>query len=285
VYGGSGSTGVHAVEYLSLTSSVSQIRVGTRDTVKAKGKFNHIKTPITYFSDLSELGVIEGLKGADAFLIIPPASEDRAQITETCVRAAQQAKIKYIAVISVLPADVMDITFGKQFYVAEKAVRASGIPYSIVRCPFFHENIMGYIQPVKTKCEIYGSSIPDAKYSSMSVVDIGKFCAQLIIHNSKYHGKTFSLTTHQNASQVELCQCLSKALGKEVKYVQVPAETTKTVLISYGVPEWQATGIVELWTLVNENRLNYTTLDFHQVVGHAPTSMEEYIQKVATMFN
>ena len=55
-----------------------------------------------------------------------------------------------------------ELLFGRQFAEIEDAARAAGIPFTLLRLPFFHDNIWGSAGSIKGQSKIYNSIDPDA---------------------------------------------------------------------------------------------------------------------------
>ncbi len=56
------------------------------------------------------------------------------------VAAAKAAGVPYLLVLSVSTADDVSTVFGRQFHTVEDAVKASGIPFTVLRVPLFTDN-------------------------------------------------------------------------------------------------------------------------------------------------
>lgn len=284
VYGASGNSGKHTIEELAKHSAVKTIRIGSRDAAKAKAAFANIKhTNLEYFSDLSPAGLVKALNGVDALYLIVPGAQDRAAISTGVIKAAQEAKVKYVATISVLSAVDEEGLFGKQFGAIEKSVKDSGIPYCIIRAPCFLDNYWGQKDSIKSQGIMYSAGKAGAKFAYISAADIGKFSAQVLAFHTKYQNKIFTVTAPQTHSEDEFAHLFSKALGKPVKHVQTTEEQTKQGLMAV-FPEWQAAGIVELWVIINSGKQDITTNDYFHVVGHPATTAQQFIESIAPAF-
>jgi len=284
VYGANGNTGKPTIEALATHSGIKGIRIGTRNVDKAKEAFKHIKSPIEYYSDLSDAGLAKGFTGVDVVYLVVPPTEKRAELANQVVKAAQQAKVKYFACVSVLTAADQTGIFGKQFYAVEQAVIGSGIPYGIIRLPMFAENLWALKDSIKSSSVMHGPGVPDAKYCFITAQDIGKFAAQMLAFSSKWPNKIFTLTAPQTHSQQDFANLFSKFIGRPVKYERGPDSATIDTLLKYGVEKWQADGILELWHFINDGKQNFTTTDFHHVTGHQPITGEQFVQQIAPAF-
>ena len=67
---------------------------------------------------------------------------------------------------------------------------------------------------------------------------------------------------------------LSKALGKHVKYVDVPLEAAREAMLGMGLPEWIADAFPEYFKAFSEGYGDFTTPDVEKVTGHPARSYE-----------
>ena len=103
----------------------------------------------------------------------------------------------------------------------------SGVPTTILNTVFYWENFIYFGQgPKKGPDGKIALSLPmaDAKLPSIAVEDIGK-CAYAVFKNGdKYIGKTIGIAGEQLTGK-QFAEAFSKALGQEVVYNPISAET------------------------------------------------------------
>jgi len=166
----------------------------------------------------------------------------------------------------------------------EEFLKTSGVGYTFVRLPMFIENNWGNKGSIQQGA-IYSPAAPTTKYNSLAIVDVGAALASAVAHRHKYHNQAVDVSG-KPISQEELAAAFSKALGKEVKYVQVPESAGVQAMTGMGMPEWQANGIVELIRDADAGgRMGQDlTANFEQLVGHKPTTAEHWIELHAAGF-
>ena len=101
----------------------------------------------------------------------------------------------------------------------EEHIRATGIPYTILRPLFFMENWFNW------KDEILNGRLewplrPETRLQMLAVDDIGAFVALAFEHPGKWIGRTFEMAGDE-VSMTQLAQAFGRILGHEVKYVQI----------------------------------------------------------------
>ncbi len=77
---------------------------------------------------------------------------------------------------------------------------------------------------------------------------------------------------------------LSKALGKEVKYVDVPLEAAREAMVGMGMSEWLADANNEYFGALSEGLGDFTTNDVEEITGHPARSYETFARDFAQAF-
>ncbi|XP_011406334.1 PREDICTED: uncharacterized protein LOC105314089 [Amphimedon queenslandica] len=285
VTGASGNIGAATVSVLAEKyADKVEIRAGARnpDKIPARPNVTVVKAVL---GDKDQLK--EPLKGVDVLYIVTPGAEDRASLTIRTAEAAKEAGVKFILVVSVPTVILPDTIFGKQLSEIEDKVSKLGIPYSFLRLPMFVENIWGSKDTIVSQSAFYAPQSPDKPAIYIAVEDAAKAGAAILANYSKHNGKGYTIQSDRYAN-AELAAAFTEALGKEVKFVQVPPEAAKQAMVGKGWPEWQVDGILELLKLIEEGAPVLTAGDDGQALksltGEEPTSMKAWVTKNAPGF-
>ena len=286
VIGASGNIGTATVSVLSAKySDKFDIRAGVRNPEKAdKLKLPGVSVVQAQMGDKDKLK--ETLKGVDALYIIAPGTENRADLVIATAEAAKEAGVKFLLVLSVSTADLTDTIFGRQLHEVETKVSQLGVPHCFIRLPLFIENNWAYKDTIQGQSSIYNPTIPDKPFTPVAVEDAGKASAAILSDYSKHVGKTYNVTSDRYTNN-ELAAAFTEALGKEVKYVQVPYEDAKKAFMGMGFPEWQTDGILELFKLIDSGAPETNQADisvYKNITGEDPTSLKAWIAKYAAAF-
>ena len=105
-----------------------------------------------------------------------------------------------------------------------------------------------------------------------------------VLTSDGHEGKSYLLTGPESISIQDVANTLSKVLGKEVKYVDVPPEAAKEAMLGMGIPEWVADGIIETAGALSEGLGDYTADDFEELTGHQANSYETFARDFAQVF-
>jgi len=282
--GATGNTGEATIKSLAAHTSVKVV-AGVRDEKKAAEKFKDAN--ITFVKadaeakDSEEL-LVNSMKNCDAVLVIPPA-HGRVEISKNIVEAARKAAVKFIALISIeLVETAPNILFSQQFGKIEHAIKETKIPFCFIRCPFFMENQWGNVQSIKGQGAFYYPVSGDKKFNHVAIADIG-ICTAAILANFGQHKNTIYYLAGHQVSCDEMAAIYSKELQKPVKFYKADAKTAIDAMVGMGFAKWQAEGIVELWTCVEEGKTGAKN-DMKTIMGRDPTTTEGYIKSIIHAF-
>jgi uncharacterized protein YbjT (DUF2867 family) len=117
---------------------------------------------------------------------------------------------------------------------SNKYFTESGVPTTIFNTVFYWENFIYFGQgPKKGPDGKLALSLPmaNAKLPSIAVEDIGKCALAIFKNGDKYIGKTVGIAGEQLTGK-QFAEAFSKALGKEVTYNAISADTYR----SFGFP-------------------------------------------------
>ncbi|GJP45649.1 hypothetical protein CLOM_g12813 [Closterium sp. NIES-68] len=284
----SGAIGKATIKALGQSPDSFAVKAGVRDPSKSADLAAIASNVSVVAADpLKEAEISGALQGVDYVFVIAPGHADRQKIAIAAIDAAKAAGAKFILVLSVSTAELMDTIFGGQFWPVEAHAKASGLPFTIIRLPLFMENNYGFAESIKDASAIYSSYEPDKPFTAVSVDDVGEAAAKIFADTEAHKGKTYNLTG-PSATAADIAHAFSGALGKAVSYNFVPYEASKNWLTHSGFPEWQADGVIELFKAINAGAVqtndpaNGKTLE--TILGHPPTSVNAWAKAHAAAF-
>jgi uncharacterized protein YbjT (DUF2867 family) len=282
VLGASGSIGMSTLTNLSAMDGV-RIKAGIRDPVHEKTKaISHLRHVQLVQADMSEVNnLTEALFDTDRLFIVTPGSEDRAELAINGIKAAIAAGVGYMVILSVMTVERPGTIFADQFSKIEAAAATSGIPHTIIRFPFFLDNVMGQLQLMMNIGQYFGTISPSKKHNSIAVSDAGEAVAKILRYPEQYVNRVLDLCGTL-VSESETAVAFSVALDKNVTYVQVPEETLLSSLLSKGMQKWQADAIIEMFRMIEaeDGLLSTARGDLAQVLGRTPLTIGKFASSV-----
>eukprot|EP00245_Coleochaete_scutata_P011749 TRINITY_DN4434_c0_g1_i1.p1 TRINITY_DN4434_c0_g1~~TRINITY_DN4434_c0_g1_i1.p1 ORF type:complete len:293 (+),score=47.27 TRINITY_DN4434_c0_g1_i1:85-963(+) len=282
--GASGNVGKATLQALGKYANSLEVKAGTRDPVKNAGLKDLAPNVTVVAADGPTLP--PALAGVDYVFAIAPGAKDRAEVVEGVIAQAVAAKVKFILVLSVTTADLTDTIFGSQFTKVEKATKASGLPYAIIRAPAFLDNIWGHLPTIKSQSAFYGADVADGLHINVSCAEIGEVAAKILSDPSPHANKTYDIGTPPFTND-DVALAFTASLGRPIKFVQVPYEAQKQALLAF-LQDWQCDGVNELSKLINEKSPVISTpkaaQDVEAILGRPAQTVQDWVNAVAPAF-
>lgn len=145
----------------------------------------------------------------------------------------------------------------------------------------FMDNLMGFFGTIGEKGQFYAPLTPTNTYSPVALLDVADAYAGIIRDPKKHNKRKYTLYS-DSISYQQLQEELRTAMGSQnVTYVQVPPEAAVEAFKGFGMPQWQAEGVVELFKLVEERdqtMISTDTKTLQSLIGRKPTSLKAWIQ-------
>eukprot|EP00762_Andalucia_godoyi_P003005 ANDGO_04204.mRNA.1 NAD(P)H azoreductase len=273
VQGATGNTGSAIVNaLLQQHAGAAVIKAGFRNPDKA-GKLKAAKGVETVKFDIEDASTHAAIHGVDVFVIVPPSTEDRGQVAAKAVRIAKQQGAKFIVGLSVPDAKKdAKILFSRQFAEFEDELKASGIPYTLVRCTIFQDNDVWGLKGLKDHPVYYRPFRADATFAPVAIADIGSAFAAIAGDASTHAGKTYVLTGPESITGNKLAEIFSTVVGTKVTFQEVSDQAAADAMVGQGVPRWQAVGIAELYRFLQDGATEAKAPgDFSKITGKKGT--------------
>ena len=106
----------------------------------------------------------------------------------------------------------------------EKYVVKCGVPYSIVRYPFYFDNFAGMMAPQKQEDGTFSITLPmDGPMHGLGLSNAGPILSTIFSNPEEYLGKAVKMAGDKITIS-EYAAIISRVTGKTVKYNQVPVE-------------------------------------------------------------
>ncbi|MGH9639044.1 MAG: NmrA/HSCARG family protein [Bryobacteraceae bacterium] len=225
VTGATGRQGGAALHHL-LERGFS-IRAATRDPGKPAARQLAGRNVEVVAADLNDSAsmarALDGVYGVYSVQNLSQGLEAEVRQGKNLIDAANRARITHFVYSSVGAADKhTGIPHFDSKAAIEEHLRASGLPYTIVRPVFFMENWLGM------RSMIDGGAIawpltPEKRLQMIAVDDIGGFVAMAFEHPDRWQGRAIDIAGDE-LSMTQIAQAFTRASGRQVSYRQIPWE-------------------------------------------------------------
>jgi uncharacterized protein YbjT (DUF2867 family) len=278
VTGATGNNGSEIVKQLSAAGA--SVRALVRNPAKAAA----IKGPgVEIFEgDLGKPNTLDAaLKGVDRVLLCSGFSPDEVDMQGNLIKAARRAGTPHLVKFSVLGANPTSACrILSDHGQIEKQVEASGLPYTHLRPNSFMQNLLAFAGSIKQ-----GSSAMPAGDTRITTVDIRDIAAVAVkvLTEPGHEGKSYDITGPEPLSYADMAAKLSTVLGRPIQYVSVAPNDFKQGLMQWGVPEWMADGMNELYATYTGYQTAVTDV-IARVAKKQPTTFDQFARDFAGAF-
>ncbi len=236
--------------------------------------------PDSVVGDLARPATLDAaMAGVDrVFLLSSPAHDERAW-HRNAIEAATRQGVRHLVRSSIIGADAHSkARFIRHHGESDDFLRASGVPFTIIRPNFFMHNVTAGWAPTLDPQGNYYAPAGDAAISMVDARDVAAVAAA-VLTGRRHGGKTYDVTGPEPVSHAEACQMLGKRLGRPVRYVPVDDETARSAMLGAGLPGWLTDALVELYQDYRRSGIDGYAAAVHGTVadltGSAPRSLDK----------
>ncbi len=235
VTGASGQLGRLVIEDLLKTVPAGRITAAMRDPAAGAAlTAQDIKVVAADYSQPETLDA--ALAGIDRVLLISSnALGERVAQHRNVIAAARRAGVKLVAYTSVLHADSSALGLAEEHRQTEAALRASGVPFVLLRNGWYTENYAASIPAALAHNAMLGSA-GDGRISSAARADYAAAAAAVLTSTEDQAGRTYELAGDSAYTLAQFAAEVSKQAGTPVAYVNLPEADFKAALLGAGLP-------------------------------------------------
>ncbi|SFB43239.1 NAD(P)H dehydrogenase (quinone) [Rhizobium sp. NFR07] len=285
VTGAAGQLGRAVLHHLLETSKVAagDIIAASRDTAKLTDIASRgVETRRADFSD--EAGLAAAFAGVDRVLIISTdelaTPGGRLKQHKAAVAAAAKAGVKHILYTSMPNPDKSLVSFAPDHLGTEEAIKATGIPYTILRNAWYDDNYL-LSMPHNLQSGTWYTATGDGKVANISRDDCARAAAAALA-KPPAGNRTVTLTGPESLNAEEIAALVSKAAGKPLNVVQVNDEQLAGGMAAAGLPDFVVKMLVSADANIRAGNFDLVTGDYEALTGTKPQSLEAYLASQKT---
>jgi uncharacterized protein YbjT (DUF2867 family) len=222
-----------------------------------------------------------------AYVMIPPntASTDPLgyanQVSDAIASAVQSAGTGNVVALSSIGAEHSSGTgpVVGLHHLEQKLNRIDSANVLYLRAGYFMENTLPQVNAVRQMGVVAGPLRPDLKLPMIATHDIGNVAADNLLHPVIRGKQTRELLGQSDLTYTEATAIIGKAIGRpDLKYVQVPDEQFRSVLVQMGMSEQFARLLLEMTSALNSGTMR--ALEPRTTQNSTPTSFESFVAEV-----
>jgi uncharacterized protein YbjT (DUF2867 family) len=237
--------------------------------------------------DLSDpVSVAEAMKGVDKLFLLIGGENVPVELTQalTAYGLAKKAGLKHVTYASIYRADQFpEVPHFANKYAVEGAIRAGGMPYTILRPAYFTQN------ELRLKAELTGLGLYPIPVGNqgVAIVDIRDLAeaAAISLTEEGHNGKTYDLVSSEMLRGPDAAATWSKLLHREIAYAgHADFDGFEAQLRKKGSPSWLAYDLRTMYQGFVERGFSNTedqTARFAALLGHEPRTYSSFAEELA----
>ena len=176
------------------------------------------------------------LQGIEVLVLISSSSfDDRAGDHRRVIEAAKAAGVKRIVYTGILKGAASPMLISQDHIATEAALRASGVPFTLLRNGWYIENKTGALAGAIAAGALIGSA-GGGRFSAAARNDFAEAIA-VVASEGGHEGQAYELAGDASFTMAELAAEVSKQVGKSISYNDLPPDVYAGILTGFGLPE------------------------------------------------
>jgi len=279
ITGASGSVG-KAVLHEAIRKE-SEVRAMYRSKEEAAKAPSGCEPVLADYADKQSLR--KALDGVTCVYVVCSPIPQLVDLESNMLDACKEVGVKHVVLNSALGAGDYGKSFPSWHRKVEDKLKSSGMSYTILRPNGFLQNIVTYNAPSIRAQGAFYAAMGDAKISYVDVGDIAVVAVKAL-HGGAHAGKTYELNGPEAISNQELAKRISKVAGRTVSYVDIPESAQREAMLGMGMPEWQATALLDLQQYYKQGGGAKTDGLLQSLIERAPVTLDQYLKVNAKEF-
>ena len=218
------------------------------------------------------------MAGVDTLLLISSSEVGQRTVQHrNAIDAAKAAGVKHLVYTSLLHADRSPLSLAAVHLDTEAAIKASGIPHTLLRNGWYTENKTGSIPGALASGAWIGSA-GLGRISSAARADYAA-AAVTVLTTPGHEGKTYELAGDTAYTLAELAAELSRQTGRGIPYNDLSEAEYAAMLASFGLPDYLAQAIASWDVGASRGALFDDSRQLSKLIGRPTTPLAVTIQQ------
>ncbi len=269
--GVSGNIGSAVVDYVK--SEKVPFLAGVRNVEKSRQ--NDASMEYVHFDFEDNSTYEDALKGVKrVFLVRPPQLTDVKGIFQPFIEKCKDAGVKQLVFLSLLGAEKNPFP---PHHKIEKAIVASGIPYTFIRPSFFMQNLSTtHAEDIKERNDLF---IPSgkAKISFIDTRDIGEIIGRTLLEDG-HENKAYTITGPEAITYDRVAESMTKLLGRTITYSNPSLFAFRKEMIHRGVQKGFVTVMMVLYLTTQLGMAKSVTDTAETLLKRKPRTIDDFVK-------
>lgn len=278
ITGPTGNVGSELVDRLDREARIPW-RVASRHPSELKARLGSGSADVVALDFFDRSTWDRALSNVDCLFLLFPLPGNRAARDAIIpfIAAAEKAGCRHVVYVSVFGADRARFI---PHYKVEKALRDSGLSWTVLRCSFFMQNLHRQISTHGQDIVDHGELCIPAGRGRTTFIDArdaADVAAAVLAQPQDHTDAVYHLTGPAALTMNEVAATLTNELGYDVNYTHPGLITFAHRLRTRGVG-WDTIGFMcAVYTLTRLGANQPLTHDVSRLLGRAPRSLAEFV--------
>lgn len=232
------------------------------------------------FNDSDSL--TQAFAGAERVLIISGDTPNDVRIRQhrTAVDAAKQVGARHIVYTSIADPDpASPFTFAAIHADTEAYIIESGLDYTFFRNGWYLEALPMILgNPAETNVIHFPAG--DAKLAFVGRDDIAEALA-VVLTTEGHANQTYEINNGQAYSFAEIAEAVSRQVGEQVDYVEIPTAAFEAGMRSANLPDFLVQAMSGMTEAVKQHRFEQPSDTLKNLIGRQPKTVEQYLAETS----
>ncbi|NTX14947.1 SDR family oxidoreductase [Myxococcus sp. CA056] len=277
VTGANGTVGSLVVQ--QLVEAGQRVRILVRDTAKASKHGGAVEVVQGDLARPETLGA--AFAGIEKLFLLTTGP---ARIELHGLDAARAAGVRHVVKFSSMgfgpTRDALAI--GNWHRDVEAALESSGLAWTVLLAGGFNTNALGWAHTLKTQ----GTAFAATGEGKVAVVDPRDLAAVAVssLTQPGHEGKRYELTGPQALSFDEQVALIGAAVGRPLRFVDVPPSAARDAMSQAGMPAPLVEGMLEVMATIKAGGAVTVSPAIEQVLGRKPRTFAAWANEHAAAF-
>ncbi|WP_158829844.1 SDR family oxidoreductase [Mucilaginibacter lacusdianchii] len=218
------------------------------------------------------------MKGCTSLFLVSPPNENQLECETKAINVAKQEQIAYIVRVSASDANLRSsVPWAKAHAHIDHHLRASGIAWTILKPTAFMQNFLTLTKPISKGFlpQVGGKGL----VGYIDAQDIGRV-AYHVLTEAHHKRATYYLNGPEVLDMKEIASQISNAVGKKIRYINLPSFAFRVLLRASGASRWLANGLIEQYAeVVAKNHDHDLGEEVFRLTNHHPRSFLEFAKE------
>jgi uncharacterized protein YbjT (DUF2867 family) len=239
----------------------------------------------TVTGDLAdEAAMTAALEGCEKLFLATPDRPDQGERERRIIEIARRCGIEAIVKVSAYAAALEPpISYGVQHRIAERALEASGLRWTVLRPYMYMQNFLDFAPLIRSK-GLIPAPFGRARVSMVDARDVAAV-ARGVLAGDAHHGRIYEVTGPAAIDFGEAAAVIAKRIRRRVRYVPVPRWLAGLAMRRDGVSAWDVGMRLALFKMIKAGGEAAVRNIVTEVGGSPPRDFARFVDDCADAFS